>query len=66
MSQTLLNDRYRLEEELGHGGMGTVHRAFDATLEREVAVKLVTGYEMDPEGRARLAGSLSSRQRILQ
>ena len=34
--------------------MGTVHRAFDTTLEREVAVKLVTGYEMETEGRARL------------
>ena len=54
MSQTLLNDRYRIEDELGQGGMGTVHRAFDTTLEREVAVKLVTGYEMETEGRARL------------
>jgi ABC-type oligopeptide transport system substrate-binding subunit/serine/threonine protein kinase len=54
MSQSVINDRYRLEEELGHGGMGTVHRAFDTTLEREVAVKLVTGYEMETEGRARL------------
>ena len=54
MSQALLNDRYRLEDELGQGGMGTVHRAFDTTLEREVAVKLVTGYEMETEGRARL------------
>ena len=43
MSQTLLNNRSRLEEEIGHGGMGTVHRAFDTTLERELAVKLVTG-----------------------
>ena len=41
MSQTLLNDRYRLEDELGHGGMGAVHRAFDTTLEREVALKVV-------------------------
>ena len=54
MSQTLLSNRYRLEEVLGQGGMGTVHRAFDTTLEREVAVKLVTGYEMETEGRARL------------
>lgn len=54
MNQTLLNDRYRLEEELGQGGMGTVHRAFDTTLEREVAVKLVTGYKIETEGRARL------------
>ena len=54
MSQTLLNDRYRLEGELGQGGMGTVHRAFDTTLERDVAVKIVTGFEMETEGRARL------------
>ena len=41
MSQTLLNDRYRLEDELDQGGMGKSHRAFDMTLEREVAIKLV-------------------------
>jgi ABC-type oligopeptide transport system substrate-binding subunit len=54
VTQKLLNDRYRLDDELGQGGMGTVLRAFDTTLEREVAVKLVTGYEMETEGRARL------------
>ncbi len=54
MSQTLISDRYRLEEELGQGGMGTVHRAYDTTLEREVAVKLVTAYKLETEGRARL------------
>lgn len=54
MSETLLNQRYRLETELGQGGMGTVYRAFDTTLERQVAVKLVTGYELETEGRARL------------
>ncbi len=31
-----------------------MHRAFDTTLEREVAIKLVTGYELETEGRARL------------
>jgi ABC-type oligopeptide transport system substrate-binding subunit/serine/threonine protein kinase len=54
MGEKLLGNRYRLEEELGQGGMGTVHRAFDTTLEREVAVKLVTGFQMETEGRARL------------
>src|SRR3954467_3751439 len=38
---TLLNARYRLEEQVGSGGMSTVYRAFDTTLERQVAIKLM-------------------------
>jgi serine/threonine-protein kinase len=38
---TLLNDRFRLEEKIGSGGMSTVYRAFDETLERWVAIKLM-------------------------
>jgi serine/threonine-protein kinase len=38
---TSLNGRYRLEARIGSGGMSTVYRAMDVTLEREVAIKLM-------------------------
>src|SRR3954451_5442576 len=41
MIGTLLCDRFRLDERIGSGGMSTVYRAFDETLERWVAVKVL-------------------------
>src|SRR6059058_3629500 len=38
---TKLNGRYRLEARIGAGGMSTVYRALDETLERRVAIKLL-------------------------
>jgi eukaryotic-like serine/threonine-protein kinase len=38
---TRLNGRYRLEARIAAGGMSTVYRALDETLERQVAVKLM-------------------------
>src|SRR3954449_5250181 len=38
---TLLSGRYRLDAQIGAGGMSTVYRAFDTVLERPVAIKLM-------------------------
>jgi eukaryotic-like serine/threonine-protein kinase len=38
---TTLSGRYRLEARIGAGGMATVYRAFDETLQRPVAIKLM-------------------------
>jgi serine/threonine protein kinase len=38
---TTLNGRYRLQARIGTGGMSTVYRALDETLQRQVAIKLM-------------------------
>ena len=40
-TRTLAN-RYLLEDAIGRGGMGVVHRARDRQLDRAVAIKLVS------------------------
>src|ERR1700681_1964566 len=38
---TLLGGRYRLDAQIGRGGMSTVYLAFDTVLERPVAIKMM-------------------------
>src|SRR5512139_3730037 len=64
MVGTLLQNRYRLDAELGHGGMGMVYRAHDVLLDRDVAVKVLNDSGLGTEGRARLLREAQAAARL--
>src|SRR5579863_5467302 len=54
--------RYKVLEEIGRGGFGCVYRAFDASVGRQVAIKVLTAAGKDVSARfrneAQVAGNL--------
>ena len=50
MQREVLGDRYQLIEPIGRGGMATVYRGLDLTMNRTIAVKVLReAYSMDPK-----------------
>jgi predicted Ser/Thr protein kinase len=56
--------RYRLERELGAGGMGVVHAAFDPDLERRVALKVLRTTDDDGGQKQRLQREAKAMARL--
>jgi len=50
----LPGDRYEICESIGHGGMGTLYRAHDRALARDVALKVLRSDVAGPEAAVRL------------
>jgi predicted ATPase/predicted Ser/Thr protein kinase len=61
---TLLNERYRLDAEIGRGGLGVVYRAHDTLLDRDVAVKVLSATTLSAESRARLLREAQAAARL--
>lgn len=62
MIGTTLNQRFALDKELGRGGMGTVYRATDLILRRNVAIKVLKALSGEEVGRQiRLEAQITAR-----
>ncbi|NIM93858.1 MAG: protein kinase [Anaerolineales bacterium] len=54
MTENLLQERYRIQAEIGSGGAGSIYRAHDQLLDRDVAVKVLSNPDLDEESGNRL------------
>ena len=56
--------RYRIERELGRGGMGVVYSGYDDQLERPVAIKIIAAEQADENQRKRFLREARAAARI--
>jgi len=59
-----VDGRFQLREMLGRGAMGSVFRAYDTQLEREVAIKLLKARDPSPERFERLRREAAAMARL--
>src|SRR5262249_43121482 len=62
---TVVADRYRVEAEIGRGGMAVVYRAHDLELAEDVALKVFRPGPQDQEGIARFRQELKVSRRLI-
>ena len=61
----VINDRYKVTEQIGHGGMGKVYKALQSPLDRVVALKVLgAGHDRDPNFYKRFALEASVTARL--
>jgi predicted ATPase len=64
MAASMLQNRYRIDEQIGQGGMGVVYRGYDLILNRTVAIKLLSNANLGTTGRARLLSEAQAAARL--
>jgi serine/threonine protein kinase/tetratricopeptide (TPR) repeat protein len=60
----VLAKRYRIDAEIGHGGMGVVYRGYDTVLKRIVAIKVISVYQVGEQTRERLLSEAQAVARL--
>ena len=61
---TVVDGRYRIEGEIGHGGFAVVYDGMDLRTQRRVAIKIVHDVDPDPKMRARFQREIEAVARL--